>query len=101
MNIMKNRIKREFDNELICNKKIFETKIKPYGDKVRDFHNKKMPKVGSDYDCLSVLSIDFFLKKRRKLLPASGKDFRWKRFCDIHSPYYTARFAWFTIKGLE
>ena len=75
MNIMKNRIKREFDNELICNKKIFETKIKPYGDKVRDFHNKKMPKVGSDYDCLAVLSIDFFLKKKKKTTTC-----KWKRF---------------------
>ena len=51
----------EFDCETIYSSKILKTKIKPYGDKARDF--KKILKVGSSYTCLAVILIDFVLKK--------------------------------------
>ena len=33
-------IKKEFDSEPVYNKKILKTKIKSYGDKATDFHDK-------------------------------------------------------------
>ena len=38
-------------------------KKKSYGDEARDFHNKKIPKVGSNYTCLRITLIDFVIKK--------------------------------------
>ena len=38
-------IKKEFDCELVCKKEFLKTKLKSHGhgDKVADFHNKKIP----------------------------------------------------------
>ena len=69
-NELSNGIKKEFDGESNCNKKVLKTKIKFYSDKGTDFHNKEMPKVGSNYICLAVILIVFILKKM-KLLSAS------------------------------
>ena len=35
-------IKKEFDSEPVYNKKILKTKIKSYGDKATDFHDKEI-----------------------------------------------------------
>ena len=40
---------------------ILKTKIKCYHDKSTDSHDKKMPKVGSNYTCLAVILINFVL----------------------------------------
>ena len=48
-----------------------KTKVKSYGDEATDFHDKEMPKAGSNHTCLAVIMIDSVLKKRIKLLSAS------------------------------
>ena len=40
-----------------------ETKIKSYGDEVTDFYDNEIPKVDSNYTCLSVISLDSAFKK--------------------------------------
>ena len=40
-----------------------ETKIGSYGNQATDFHDKEVPKVGSNYTCLAVISLDSVLKK--------------------------------------
>ena len=44
-------------------------KIKSYNDQVTDFHDKEVPKVGSNYACLAVMLIDFVLKKDENYYP--------------------------------
>ena len=56
-------IKKEFDREPAYDKEFSKTKIKSHGDKVTDFYDKKIPKVGSDHNCLAGLSLDSALKK--------------------------------------
>ena len=48
-----------------------KTKVKSSGDEATDFHDKEMPKAGSNHTCLAVIMIDSVLKKRIKLLSAS------------------------------
>ena len=48
-----------------------KTKVKSFGDEATDFHDKEMPKAGSNHTCLAVIMIDSVLKKRIKLLSAS------------------------------
>ena len=38
----------EFDNESVCSKKFFKTKIEFYSDEVKDFNDKETPKADSD-----------------------------------------------------
>ena len=45
------------------NKKSLKNKIKCYGDESTDFHDKEVPKVGSNYTYLAVILIDFFFQK--------------------------------------
>ena len=40
-----------------------KTKIKSHGNEVTDFYNKEIPKVDSNYTCLSIISLDSALKK--------------------------------------
>ena len=40
-----------------------KTKVKSYSDEVRDFYNKEIPKVDSNYTCLAVIILDSALKK--------------------------------------
>ena len=40
-----------------------KTKIKSYRDEATNFHNKEIPKVGSNDTCLAVITIDSALKK--------------------------------------
>ena len=53
---IRNSIKKELDYEPIYNRRNSKTKIKSYSAEDTD---KEMPKAGSNYTCLSVLSIDF------------------------------------------
>ena len=54
-----NSIKKGFDSQPVHNKKHLETKIKTYEGKINtNFHNNKIPKVGSQGICLSVILID-------------------------------------------
>ena len=46
-----------------------KTKIKSYGDEATGFHDKEMPKVGSDYTCLAVITRGSALKKNEKYYP--------------------------------
>ena len=48
---------------LIANVFPIKTKILSYGNKAADFHDKEIPKAGSDYTCLAVINIDSVLKK--------------------------------------
>ena len=68
-NEVSNRIKRELDSQPIYNKNFLKTKIKHYSDEATDFHDKEICKVGFDYICLAVLSVDFVLKKDESYYP--------------------------------
>ena len=71
LNKVRNSLKKEYDSKVIYNKKLRKTKIKSSGDEATDFRGKGMSKVGSNYICLTVILIDFVLKKDRELLSAS------------------------------
>ena len=43
--------------------------IKSHSDKVTDFYDKEIPKVGSNHTCLAVISLDFSLKKDDNYYP--------------------------------
>ena len=68
-NDVSNSIKEEFDSEPIYNKKFLKTKIKSYGDEATHFHDKEIPKEGSEYTCLAVITIDYVLKKDENYYP--------------------------------
>ena len=68
-NKVSDTIKKEFDSESNYNKKILKTEIKTYNYKATDFHNKEIPKVGSNYICLALILTDFFLKKDGNYYP--------------------------------
>ena len=52
-------IKNEFDSEPAYNEKYLKTKIKSCNGKIYiNFHNKKIPKEGSQCICLSVILMD-------------------------------------------
>ena len=64
-------IKKEFNNEPVYNKEYLKTKTKSYGDEVRDFKRifDEIPKVNSSHTCLTVVSLDFVLKKDESYYP--------------------------------
>ena len=45
------------------NQTCLKTKVESYGDKVTGFHDKGMPKAGSNNTCLAVVTTDSILKK--------------------------------------
>ena len=49
--------------EPIYNKKFLKTKTRSYSDEAREFHDKEIPKAGSNYTCLVVTLLDSVLKK--------------------------------------
>ena len=62
--------KLELDSKPAQSEKYPRTKIKSYEDKVNTiFHNGKIPKEGSDCICLSMISIDSFLKQGKDYCP--------------------------------
>ena len=62
-------IKKEFDSKPVYNKEFLKTKIKSHGDEVKDFYNKKIPRVDSNHPCLAVISLDSVLKKDGTFYP--------------------------------
>ena len=59
-----NIIQKEFDSNPVYNEKYIRTKIKSYNGKINaNFHNKKIPKEGSQRIYLSVILIDSVYKK--------------------------------------
>ena len=60
-------IEKEFDSEPVYNKEFLKTKIKSHGDEVTNFYNKKLPKVGCNHICLSVM--DSALKENGNYYP--------------------------------
>ena len=68
-NKVNNSIKKEFDSKTICNKKFLKSKIKFYGNEATNFPDKEIPKIGSNYSCLTVILIDFVLKKSENYYP--------------------------------
>ena len=46
-----------------------KTKINSHGDEVKDFYDKKIPKVGSNHTCLAVISLDSALDKDGNYYP--------------------------------
>ena len=51
-------IKKEFDSEPDCDNFFMETKRKSCSDEATNFRTKEAPKVGSNSDCLAVISMD-------------------------------------------
>ena len=63
-------IKKEFDSKPVHNKKCLKTKIKSNNDETTDFHNKEIPKAGSNYIYLAVIKVDSTLKKDENYYPS-------------------------------
>ena len=68
-NKVRNSIKKEFDSEFICNKIFLKTKTESDGGEARDFHDKEIPKAGSNYAWLAVILIDFILTNDDNFYP--------------------------------
>ena len=60
---------KKIDNEPVYNKFFLKIKIKSDGDKATGFHDKGIPKVGSNHTCLAVISLDSALKKDGNYYP--------------------------------
>ena len=57
--IVENGIRKEFDSEPVYNEKYVKAKIKSNNGKINtNFHNKKIPREGSQFICSSVILID-------------------------------------------
>ena len=65
LNKISNSMKTEFHSKSIYNKKPLKTKINTYGNKAKDFPDKEILKVGSNYTSLAVILIDFILRKEK------------------------------------
>ena len=61
--------KKEFDSKPVNNKKFLKTKIKFYGEQAIDFHDKEVPKIGSNCTCFAVISLDSAIKKEENYYP--------------------------------
>ena len=46
---------KKFDSKPIHSKRFLKTKIRFYSDEATDFHDKEMPKAGSNCICLAVV----------------------------------------------
>ena len=62
-NIIWDQVSADIKKEPVYNKKLLKTKIKSYGDEATDFHDKEMPKAGSNHTCLALIITDSALKK--------------------------------------
>ena len=69
LNKISNSMKTEFHSKSIYNKKPLKTKINTYGNKAKDFPDKEILKVGSNYTSLAVILIDFILRKEKIYYP--------------------------------
>ena len=61
--------KKQFDGESVYNKDFLKTKITSHSDKITDFYDKEIRKVGSNHTCLAVISLDSPLKKDDNYYP--------------------------------
>ena len=61
-------MKKTFDSGSIYNKKVLNTKIKSSNDEVKNYYDNEIPEVVFIYTCLTVVLIDFVLKRRWQLL---------------------------------
>ena len=52
-------MKKYFDIQPVYSKEFLKIKIKPHGDAVTGFYDKKVSKVHSNHSCLAVISLDF------------------------------------------
>ena len=55
--------KKNFIASLSITNIFLKTKRKYHGDEITDFFVKKIPRIGSDGNCLAVISLDFALKR--------------------------------------
>ena len=62
-NRVSNNIKKELDCQPTYNRKFLKTKIRSYSDEAKNFYNKEVPKVASNYTCVAVISLDSVFKK--------------------------------------
>ena len=62
-------IENEIDSKPVYSKEFLRTKIKPHGDEVTDFYDKKINKVDSNHTFLEVISLDSALKKDENYYP--------------------------------
>ena len=63
-------IKKEFDSKPLYNEKYPKTKIKSYNGKIKtNFHNKKIPKEGPQFICISVILSDSVCRKDKNYYP--------------------------------
>ena len=69
LNKISNSMKTEFHSKSIYNKKPLKTKINTYGNKAKDFPDKEILKVGSNYTSLAVILINFILRKEKIYYP--------------------------------
>ena len=60
-----NSIKKELNWKPVYNKSFLKTKTRSYGHEATGFHDKEVPKVGSNYTCLAVILLDLFLKRMK------------------------------------
>ena len=56
-------IQIQFDRKPVQNNKFLKDKRKSYDDEATVFHDKEIPKVGSNHACLAVTNLDSALKK--------------------------------------
>ena len=61
-------MKKEFYSQPVRNKEFLKTKIKFYCDEVRDFYDKKTPKVDSNHTSLAVIGLDSLLKIMKTII---------------------------------
>ena len=58
------------ENEKVHNEKYLKAKIKSYNRKINtNFHNKNVPKEGSQFICLPVILIDSFFRTGKNYYP--------------------------------
>ena len=55
-------VEKDFCSQHVYNRYNFENQNKIHGYEVTDFHNKEIPKMDSNHNCLAVISLDSVLK---------------------------------------
>ena len=73
-NKVSTNIKKEFDSKPFS---FFFFENQNKGDKATDFHNKEIPKVGSNHTCLAAISSDSASTKDEKYYPLKKKVIRY------------------------
>ena len=67
---VKNSIKKEFDSKHVYNENYLKAKVKSYNGKINThFCNNKIPKLCSQFNCLSVLLINYVFRTSKIYYP--------------------------------